>query len=73
MATIKVYKTNVNDKIKARILIDAINRQYSKSVVSIDLEDCDKVLRVENSIFEVDEDGVKKIVQSFGYIAEDLV
>lgn len=45
---VSVYKTNVNTKIKLRKAKPVLNRILLGSKWNFDLEDCDKILRVES-------------------------
>lgn len=47
MTTVEVFKTNVPDTMVAGLLITRLQRLFPGSRVNFDLEDCDKVLRVE--------------------------
>ncbi len=45
-----VFKTNVLKLREAKILIDKIVHQFPLYQVTFDLEDCDKVLRIEGTL-----------------------
>lgn len=45
---VSVYKTNVTTKTKLRKAKPVLNRILLNSKWNFDLEDCDKILRVEN-------------------------
>lgn len=72
MKTIKVFKTNVDEHSQARSILEAIRKKNPGSDPSFDLEDCDKVLRVENPDTEINEDNIRKIFQDYGYKIERL-
>lgn len=69
---IKVYKTNVMERPQARSVITKIRKILPDCNVSFDLEDCDKVLRVENSKGPVDDAKIKMLMDSSGFKIEDL-
>ena len=46
---IEVFKTNVDDRVQANLLVDQIHQTYSDYKANFDLEDCDKILRVASS------------------------
>ena len=48
---IEVFKTNVNDISRSQMLISLITTRFTVRRVNFDLEDCDKVLRVEGPEF----------------------
>ncbi|WP_224751002.1 hypothetical protein [Mucilaginibacter pankratovii] len=51
MDMVEVFKTNVNDASKSQMLIGLIAARFTVRRVNFDLEDCDKVLRVEGPEF----------------------
>lgn len=73
MNRIKVYKTDVDNPSAAETIVSAICQQLPGCDASFDLEDRDKVLRVENSNGSVDEPAVKKILRSSGHQIEKLI
>jgi hypothetical protein len=46
---VEVFKTNVTQREIADQLISALQMQFQFSRVNFDLEDCDKILRVEDN------------------------
>ncbi len=44
---IEVFKTQVKDQVQARNLTDYIHRRFRNYQANFDLDDCDKILRVE--------------------------
>ena len=44
---VEVFKTNVLHRERAEQLASILHSQFSFSKISFDLEDCDKILRVE--------------------------
>ncbi len=69
---IAVYKTDVDTKEAAEPIISSIQHQIGGCEVSFDLEDCDKVLRVESMNGPVDKSTLKNIFKKFGYRIEPL-
>lgn len=72
MLSVKVYKTDIDDKSRAKTILDEIRQLLPGSNPSIDLDDCDKVLRIENKVAEINESKLKKILNSYGYKMEIL-
>jgi hypothetical protein len=72
MTTVGVYKTDVTDKTEAGTIANVINRQLPESEVSFDLDDCDKVLRIERFNGEIDEKQIRNILEKFGRHIEPL-
>ncbi|MEO5570624.1 MAG: hypothetical protein ABIT08_00745, partial [Bacteroidia bacterium] len=44
---VEVFKTNVEKPKEAKILISKLAGHFPKHKINFDLEDCDKILRVE--------------------------
>jgi len=45
---VEIFKTNVNNRQLANIIIADLNQLYPEYHINFDLEDCDKVLRIES-------------------------
>lgn len=72
MLSIVVYKTTVKNRATAESITYSIHQQFPDYEVSFDLEDCDKVLRVENGNGSVNEGKIQAILRSYGYRMEKL-
>ncbi len=48
MNSIEVFKTNVVKKREAKQLVEEMATRFPEYRINFDLEDCDKILRVEN-------------------------
>ncbi|NBA77310.1 hypothetical protein GOQ04_17275 [Emticicia sp. ODNR4P] len=66
-----VFKTNISNRWQTRRLRKQFEEQLQVSYSSFDLEDCDKVLRIESS-FEVTNQ-VIQLMQENGFFCEELV
>lgn len=44
---VEVFKTNVEESVHACMLVDQIHKTFKNYKANFDLEDCDKILRVE--------------------------
>ena len=49
MNSIEIFKTNVALKSKAQQLIEELSYRFPDYKVNFDLEDCDRILRVESA------------------------
>ncbi|MBD2755426.1 hypothetical protein IC230_21165 [Spirosoma sp. BT704] len=67
---VEVFKTNVQEVAISTMLIQKLLDRFKADKISFDLEDCDKVLRVEGDNFSPDE--IIESVNSFGYNCEIL-
>lgn len=64
MKTVWVYKTDVNEHSKAKMILDEIYQAFPDSDSSFDLDDCDNVLRVEHPDGSIDEEKILQIVKN---------
>jgi len=65
MKTVEVFKTNVEGPAEAGQLITLLLHHFPQSKITFDLEDCDKVLRIEG--YDLVRKKVMNIVTETGY------
>lgn len=70
---VSVYKTNIDDSSEASTIVTEIRRVLPGSDPSFDLEDCDKVLRVEYQSSNMDKTKVESILEDYGYQISPLL
>ncbi|XCF04796.1 hypothetical protein ABI125_08645 [Tamlana crocina] len=46
---VEIFKTDVNSEPLANEIVCGLNKLYPDCLISFDLEDCDKVLRIESN------------------------
>jgi hypothetical protein len=68
---VEVFKTNVNQIELCPTLIGQVLACYPKSKVNFDIEDCDKILRVEAE--HIIPEKIIEILNANGYSCEVLV
>lgn len=68
---VEVFKTNVEDKGHATLLVGEIQNAFPTYLVNFDLEDCDRILRVRANR-QVDAEAVIALLGTLGYQAEVL-
>lgn len=68
---VKVYKTDVENPQVAESIIRVLLHEYPAYRVTFDLQDCDRVLRVEGGDFETEH--VASLVVKFGSSCVELV
>jgi hypothetical protein len=66
---VEVFKTNVDNAVVAEQIRETIRKQFPRCKVNFDLEDCDKILRVEPTIST---ESIISIVQNHNYFCELL-
>lgn len=69
---IEVYSTNITKKKHGKPVLKVLCEEFPAYMISLDLNDCDKILRVENPQGTVDNETIKKLVSSLGFDIAEL-
>lgn len=69
---IEVFKTNVNTRKKANLLLEQIHSQFAAYQANFDLDDCDRILRIKSTNGCVEPSRLIHLLQDFGVAAEVL-
>lgn len=69
---VEVFRTNVDSEELTQKIILYLQRIFPTYRVNFDLDDCDRILRVEPSTGHVDIEGIKQVVRSFNREIEAL-
>lgn len=67
---VTVFKTNVQCPAKAVFIVNGLLSEYPAFRINFDLEDCDRILRVEGKHIEIN--GIIASLQNHGYLCEEL-
>jgi hypothetical protein len=67
---VEVFKTNVRQRRHAKMLLGRMARQFPMLKINFDLEDCDKILRVEGE--NILNEKITGLVTESGYQCEVL-
>jgi hypothetical protein len=67
---IEVFKTNVELEEQVESIKASLIRMFSSLKINFDLDDCDKILRVEGHEFSVDH--IRETIHTLGYTCEVL-
>ena len=67
---VEIFKTNIQKKEEAVLILEKLNRCFPGCVINFDLEDCDKVLRIEGHQFSPGE--IIEILSENNYQCEIL-
>jgi hypothetical protein len=70
MATIEIFKTNVNNPKSAAQIISSLESLFPSYQFNFDLEDCDRILRIEGEF--IDFNKICGLLNSSGYQCEIL-
>jgi hypothetical protein len=68
---IEIFKTSINSQQAAALVKHVLSDKYPDAKINFDLEDCDRILRIENKVICVEE--VTAIVNTLGHQCEVLV
>jgi predicted PP-loop superfamily ATPase len=69
---VEVFKTNVNSREHARMLLTQMHRIHADYKANFDLEDCDRILRVECMSGTVNSSTVINLLKKSGFMVEIL-
>ena len=68
--SIEVFKTNLNTLEDANQLREALWQHFNNCQINFDLEDCDKILRMEGE--NIEPEFVIEIAKTIGFTVEEL-
>jgi len=69
---IEIFKTDVKQKSAKKQVLTAIQQQWPGIVATLDLEDCDSVLRVVGAWAPVPVQGIIDLLKTRGFVCEVL-
>ncbi|GAB3544446.1 hypothetical protein [Spirosoma fluminis] len=69
---VEVFKTNVFHSDHAAVLITLIQQRFVEYKANFDLEDCDKVLRVQSATGPIQSSALISLLNGYGFDAEIL-
>ncbi len=67
---VEVFKTNVYAVSNSEKIIELLYQHFPECKINFDLDDCDKILRIEG--FSIENEKIKLIVNENGYLCEEL-
>lgn len=67
---IEVFKTNVQEFSEAQKLVAILRKHFPDSKINFDLDDCDKVLRMEGNNLRIEK--VMTLVMEKGFVCKVL-
>jgi hypothetical protein len=67
---VEIFKTNVQEFSEAQKLVALLRRHFPDSKINFDLDDCDKVLRVEGNNLRIEK--VMTLVMEKGFLCRVL-
>lgn len=69
---VEVFKTDVNHRMHANMLIEQIHKTFTGYKANFDLEDCDRILRVKSITGAVEARRLIRLLDELGFRAEVL-
>jgi hypothetical protein len=69
---VEVFKTNVKDQREASLLIVKLHQGFQNYSANFDIDDCDRILRIECKLESVDTTAVIALLAQSGFHAETL-
>jgi hypothetical protein len=72
MKIVKVFKTDVQDPAAASRIIQYLLQSFSQWRINFDLDDCDRILRIESQLGAIEELEVQLLVTICGHHCEPL-
>ena len=69
---VEVFKTSVIRQDQAALVLDRIHAKLKQCKANFDLQDCDRILRVEYPENKIDPTAIIGVVRSLGFEAEIL-
>lgn len=67
---VEVFKTNIQEKNQALFLFEVLAQQFPLFKINFDLDDCDRILRVEGE--EVSNQQIVAVINRVGYQCQPL-
>ena len=67
MKTVNIFKTNVSDLLAATHIMLALQRIFPGCKVNFDLDDCDRILRIESQLDLISDAEVQLFMAENGY------
>jgi len=67
---VEIFKTNVSDAFEANIVIRELRGHFPLCKITFDLDDCDRILRIEGREFDINITAILEIVKAYHYDIE---
>ena len=72
MNIVKVFKTDVQDRQVARHIVLFLQLAFSHCRINFDLDDCDRILRIESPQDLIEEAEIQLLMAGWGHHCEPL-
>ncbi len=68
---VRIFKTDIGNSLLAEYVLDSLMQLFPSYRINFDLEDCDKILRIEGGDFEAEK--VVSVVSSRNFVCVELL
>ena len=72
MKVVKVFRTNVQDHAEASQIVLVLHKTFSYCMANFDLDDCDRILRIETQGESIPDSDIHLLIAEYGYYCEPL-
>jgi hypothetical protein len=72
MRQVEIFKTNICNVNQASRVIQLLSDQFPEYKVNFDLDDCDRILRIETVFGAINDALIKQLLASAGYFCQEL-
>jgi len=69
--TVEVFQTNVQNNKTAKFIINLLQNEFPHCKINFDLEDCDKILRIEGNGFN--KKSIENHLDNLGFLCLELL
>lgn len=67
---VEIFKTNVHIQSSAQRIIEYLQHHFPSFRINFDLDDCDRILRIEGSQLDIQE--IKSLVNEKGFVCDPI-
>lgn len=67
---VEIFKTNISDTVQAGFVLRLLEERWPQYEANFDLEDCDRILRIESAVVEHEQ--IVALMRLQGYACEVL-
>lgn len=67
MVMVEIFRTNVSSHLQANSILERLQKEFPQYEMNFDLEDCDKILRVDGKKDAVNPKAIMELVKHFKY------
>lgn len=61
--SVEIFKTDVEDSSTGNMIVNALTKYFPSYIINFDLDDCDRILRVESKNGNIEINSIIKIVK----------